>query len=303
MLYLIYGEEPYFIEYQLKKILNESKEVLMAENLLEEEMAYLDQMSFFGQKTLVVKKPLTEKKNAYFTPEEQKNVRRCNFKDHHLVLIGKVQSTAKFLSWVKEAGTVIPCDRIKEDQGAWFCAKVLKQYGARITKHAAEQFMERTGYYIDADERVNLLQVEIMLRQLSFMGTELTDLEVQMIPEAKVVNQWKLVSELRDEPTSFMMRALRLFERDGGIPVLSILLRAFRIAYKLKLVGIRNVKDIGVSAYQVRDIRWIAERFEETVISEAITVLQDGILKQKSETTSKDCAYVNTLGRLLGVLR
>lgn len=293
MLYLIQGDEPYFIEKKLKEIRSKYDETLITDRLSGEEKTYLETVGMFGSHLLIVK-------SDSFGESDFSFVQKLHMGNNALVLVGKLAANTKFYKYLKKHGTVIACDRLAEENGPEFCAKALKRCGCRVTEQAAVLFMERSGYYLGD---INLFQVENQLFQLSFMAKDITEREVLMLPEAKDVNRWKLVSVLQKNPREFMTKCVSLLGTESPIPLLSLILRAFRIGYKVTLVGAKNLSEIGITSFQYRGIRWIPEKLSASQIEAAMDILQRGIEEQKSTLLSPESAYVRTLGELIGVVQ
>lgn len=293
MIVYLCGDEPYFIkQHQVR--LEKDADVHRVSSLEEEDLSFLQMGGFFGRHVLTVTKDSYSEKDI-------SKIKALGIEDSEntLILLGKIAKNSKFYKWLEKNGEVRVCERLSEKDGPRFCAGVLKNYGALIKPEAATLFMERSGYYMKSG---TLFDVCNSLKQLALMSDRITKEVVMEYPQSEVVNRWKLVGILGNDPAEFMKRMVQA-ERSGenALSLLAILLRAFRISYKVGIFGKDSLKELGITAFQFRDMRWITETCSREQIEQAIGVLNDGIREQKSGV-EKVSSFIRTLGLLIGTV-
>lgn len=295
MIVYLCGDEPYFIKQNMVR-LEKDAEVRRTSALEAEDLMFLQMGGFFGHHVLTLHKDSYSEKDI----ETIKGL-GIESSSNTLVLTGKIAKNSKFYKWIDKVGTVVSCDRLSEKDGPVFCARILKSYGARIKPEAAMLFMERTGYYLKSGD---LFMVRNALRQLSLMSDGITEEVVMQFPQSEVVNRWKIVGLLGTDTREFVKRMVQA-ERSGesAIGLLSIILRAFRIAYKCKVFGEGNeaLSAVGITSYQFRDIRWIVQDCSLEQIERSLTVLNQAVREQKS-AGDRNSSFIRALGNLIEVV-
>lgn len=293
MIVYLYGDEPFIIKQNMVR-LEKDAEVMRSTSLEENELTFLRMNGFFGRHVLVLSKDSYSEKDAL-------RIQGLGLEksDNTLILTGKIAKNSKFYKWLEKECKVILCERYTEKEAPGFCAAVLSKYGAQITHNAANLFMERSGYYL---KHGDLFMVRNSLKQLALMANEITEEVVMDFPQSEIVNRWKLVGLLGSDSGEFIRRVV-LAERDGesAIGLLSIILRAFRISYKCKLVGTDALKEIGITPFQFRDMKWIVDRLSMEQIASAIGVLTDGVQGQKGNG-DKTASFIRSLGNLVKIV-
>lgn len=288
MILYLYGEEPYLVATKLY-LLKKGNDFLETEDI-EEALQFSSSYGFFGNRVAHYTKP--DPNEADFEKIKKSNLSK---NPNTLVITGTLRKRSKFYSWLEKNGQIIACDRLDENKAVEFCAKSLKKLGVEITRKAAVAFMEQSGYYLG---EVSLFYIQNELKKLSLISNQITEKEVAMLPKNSYVNQWKLVTDLDKKPEVFLSRTIQLAEEKGAISLLSIFLRAFRIAYKVKLLGEFNPGEIGITQYQYRNLKWL-ERLTSGQISDVIMILTDGIAAQKGQAINQEAAMVLTLSRVI----
>jgi len=288
MIMYLYGEEPYLIA---EKIYMERKdrEFFMTDDITDA-LESICSFGFFSNRVVHYSKeaPTAEELGLIMKSNADKS-------SNTLIITGNLQKRSKFYGWLEKHGTIIACNRLKEEKAIEFVAKKLKSLKTEITAKAAAQFMEQSGYYL---EEVSLFHIQNELKKLSFISDQITEKEVEMLPKSIYVNQWKVIEDLNRCPGKFLSKTLSLAKEKDAVPLLSIYLRAFRIAYKVKTLRGFRQEMIGINQFQYMDLKWM-ERLSYEQIEQAILVLTEGIAIQKWKAVNPEPALVLTLTKLI----
>lgn len=152
-------------------------------------------------------------------------------------------------------------------------SKVAEKEGCKVDRDAAEEMINRLGYY--AEEEVNLYSVVGMTRQLASSGDITLSLVKAMLPESAAGKVWSLLSLICDRKSeeAFALLSYLLDSGESGIGILSVLLKSFRLAWKER---------IGVSDNVPRFQYAAATKYNEKSLLAAQEALETGIEQIKS---------------------
>ncbi len=153
-------------------------------------------------------------------------------------LIIVVHSCDKRKSIYKECdkqGLIVTCDKITDKNMLMqFLLREIMAYGGRITPGAMESFIRRTRY--QDDEHMTLYHLVHLLKDLIDYQRDIDEAAVSKIVPENILNNIFSLSKLllNGDMESVFKQLPGLQKGEGSIPVLSALLREFRIAQKAR---------------------------------------------------------------------
>lgn len=152
-----------------------------------------------------------------------------------------------------------------------FILSHVKKCGCKITKQAYAELLYRINYDM---EEVNLYDVKSALEKLCTTSGEITpDLVERLIPLNEKEDIFRLIQLIDENQTAELFHQADLILEKGEqnvIGTLSLLLRSYRILYKLNVCGC-TLKEAGVH------MRTYVPRLTGGQADEAIFIIQDSV--------------------------
>lgn len=168
----------------------------------------------------------------------------------------------------------------------------IKKEGCQITREAYAELVGRINY--DMDD-VSLYDVQSALRKLCTTDKVITpELVKRLVPENEKEDVFGLVQLIDEKRTvELFHQADLMIQRDeqNVIGTLSLLLRSYRILYKISVGGC-SLKDAGVY------YRTFVPRLTGTQASQGMDIIQDAVNGIKSGRYTQDFALRFCLSRL-----
>lgn len=288
MIQLLYGNEPYCIDYQKNKMLsqieNQDVNVKRADSFTEDVMNFLHASSFFGGKKLVMI-TVEELKEACMSKLYLDYLKNISPVNDLLIIARKVDERNKYFKATENAGIVTKCNKLEDmSKVDKILLREVGRLGANITADAYAELKKRMNY-MDNDE-VNLCLMVNALRNLSDASKTITpDLVRAIVPDCSNDNKFALAGMiLRGKYHDVRKQVNLLIDAGEVMSTLAILLREFRIAYKASMFPLR---DIGVKYAVFRDLP------EETLF-QCLSCCQCGIdsIKNGSMSENNSLVYV-----------
>lgn len=273
MLMVLYGEEPYGVNYFLNA-------EIRTNNLIEDEIirgdlsdSCIDDIysnSLFGRKYFILsakdlKSPLFDRLLA---KEPENDVR---------VVVDSIDKRLSIYNRLEKGKKLKIFNRLTEAELKKFVLGRLS--GMKIMQSDFDYLIDRIGYFTDED--VTLYSVEIWLKQLRSSCEIITKQDIDFyIPKRIKENVFALFSYfLSGDKDKFFELLLELLEHgENEINLLSTLLYSFRIAYKVALVGRENAQmELRLTPYQVKS----AAEMDAKDALKCIKILTSGIRRIK----------------------
>lgn len=294
---LIYGNEPYLINYELSKIKKNHDETEIYYAWTDEARESLFCPPIFGEKKAVI----------LMLPEllegmEQLLDAPCNV----FLVIGKLDKRKKAYQTFSSCRQV-PCNKIDMAMLKNFVLRECSRCSMDIQQNAFTLFLSRIQY--QENECTNLYKVRTYIHQMcssakadqiQHIGTEHVN---AFVPETAQEQAYHLVNFLfQKEPRAYMQLTVTLAEEKDGICMLSSLLRTFRTAYKAALYKDTPKKELenllNVPAYQYAAVQELSFNSIQTCMD----ILMAGICEIKSGNNPKLCC-IKALCKLWDVVR
>lgn len=299
MLTVLYGNEPYLIEKEVKKMQKEAEDFSFHtfEGFGQEVWDCTSQVPFFSdrQRIVVYTNKLEDAGFERYIDKPQEHV-------DMLVIPESVDKRKTIFKKLQKNNMLKECCKLNEKQLQIFIISKIRELGAVIREPVYHHFVERCGYLYD--DEVNLFSVESCLMQLCMAGGEITNDAIDTFVEESDTSKIFILSEHlleKDEVKVFSLAKHFLVEKESPVAMLSLLLRSFRMAYKASLYQDKSEKEIstliGVPMYQFKK----AMQYPVSSISSVMDILQHGVEQIKSGGDA-DNVFIFTLSKVLSCL-
>lgn len=302
---VIYGDEPYVIDSKLKEI----KKQIQCPEL---NLSYYDELTEDVVSSIEMTPFLDEKRVVILTLDEIKG------SDELLQLVKSVPSTTEFViignsidkrsklyKYFKSQNMLFECNKVQMNVFKKFVFRFLEQKNVKMTEPAYVLLCSALNYVECLD--VNLYTVEIYLEQLVYgcSNNMITEIDIKNIISSNVSNSifYLLDALVTNDVSKVFSLSLEYIERgENLIGILSLLVRSFRIAYKISLFKDLSdpeiEKNIGISMRHFANIR----RFSSKVFTAVLDDLSSAINGIKSGKAESDALFLITMGKVNDLL-
>lgn len=281
MITLIMGNEPYRVKCELDRIKKEYGSLGVSEHEGLSMAVYEDcmQVSLFSQKKAVIVKcagvPDTEGFLQYLKHPSA-------YTDLYLINDGMDKRSSVYKSCMNKSHGVIvkKLDKVSKDSFIKLCEGMIKKKGRLVQRCTLERLYEYTGY-AESDES-NLFEISIVIKQMCCQTETGSEIAPELVEVFATPCQNAVVWELSDALFSNdSQRLLSLGERlltagESPIAMLSALIRQFRLAYKMKVIGGTGASlsnALGVQTYRLQKVCM----YQEGVICRVLHTLQNRV--------------------------
>lgn len=292
MILLLTGNEPYAISYNKNKYINsiptEGKEMnLLISSIFDEStIDYCRQYPFLSANRLVVLSLESSSENEQLLDYIKNETNSTTL----IILVRELDKKSKLYKYVSKYGKVDVYNKLTDKQLNAFILNIIKKENGAITEDAFNLLKERIGY---ADnENCNLFNVEIIIKQLLFIQNKITSETIHILLNPSLNESvFKLASYISKKDKLALYLLDELLNDKTPIEILSVLLRSYRLNYKLSFYENRSnaFVQIGISAFQVKDL----ENIPIEIIKKSMTVIEQSIKDVKhgipSKQTTKLC--------------
>ena len=161
-----------------------------------------------------------------------------------LIIADNVDKRKKTFKKLSDLGCVYPCDKVNDNDLKKVLQYEISSRGAQITEVAYAEFCKRCSYQDNDD--MNILGMLSFIDSMVSVSKEITpELVERFVPKYEEPNVFGLTALIKKNDVDGLYRELSLIEAssDEQIKTLSLLLRDYRIAYKLKLFEKTEVAD------------------------------------------------------------
>lgn len=296
MVYLLYGNEPFKIKYQVERLTKEY-EVRKTDKVTEELESFLSVLGIMNAPCMVYEC------TSLGADESMLRLAMKHEKSRALILITakSVKENTKLYAFLKEKANVIKCDKLTEQELIARIVRGVKNGGCEITKSACMSLIERSGYM--TDDEVTLYSINNFIKQLTFCGSVIEDSDVlAIIPQAVSEDSRELISLLCSGNTKvFMEKVLVLAENTDMIMLCGSLIRNFRIAYKASLIPEASSRELGkllgLNGFQLRYVQPLFT-VDPDIISTCLEILVEGSAELKKGLVPAKTQFIVIMGKL-----
>ena len=296
MIHLLHGTETYRIDLAVKKIVGDA-EVTEVEKLDDEAAELLRTPSFFGMRCVILRKDVLGAEEELFSLLQSQN-----FPNDLLIVAKNCRANTKFYRWLIANADVVACGKLDRPALEAYICKGVAKYDARITEKAVERLVENSGY-LD-DPAVDLYTIQILVRQCTLSATEITpDIVDDILPERVDERAWDLIELLTGgKIKECMVRANELAQASEPMMVLGILLRYYRIAYKVAVSEDEKYSEIvnktGVNASQLTMICRMLPR-DRKILFDAMEMIMHAVEQIKNGDSMPRTALLRAVAGLV----
>ncbi len=294
MIQIVYGTEPYGIDVKRKKLINSISVPSMnlsshSGNFTEEIMNECNSFPFMEKRRAVILEVeslevLNDKifKSYLKSPAEFTDL---------FIIAKKVDKRTKAFKEFESKGLLVPCMKltnINEFKAIVFSE--LSSRGAKISEKAFELFVKKMNYF-DKDD-MTLLDVVGHLNACIDMSSTITDDIVDACcPSYENAQIFTLTSLIKENQADELYRQIRMISEKDSIGILSLLLKDFRVAYKLKFF----------SEKEVTTKRTAFSTYDSATLSRCMEVLTSIISGIKTGVYTSENALSVACSRLLSI--
>lgn len=276
MIKVIFGNEPYLIDFKVNEIVSAAESdfsVNVVNEWKDELVSTLTEPSFFGKPTVIVRAEIPSTQ-AFIELVEHDTM------DYDLVICPtKIDKRTKTYKLLDKHKMLVECNKFATNRVVSFIKQTAKD--VIISDETASLLISRLGYY--EDDTVNLYTIQIAVLKLCFVEqTEITSkLVTEEIQENITCKIYELFNVLlQGDMKKYFKMYEELSKTENSIGMLSMMLRSARIGYKAALF--RDDKKIA-SAIGVTPVAIsFSQKMKASVLSALIDVFQNGINALKS---------------------
>ncbi len=245
MVKILYGNEPYVIMKRKSKIVDALQNKQM--NLQKFEGKFdIDvynsclEYPFLEEKRVVLleAESLKDLDTPLFLEYVEKPVDSTDL----LIIVKNVDKRIKLYKKLSSLNVIVPCDKLDNEtlRKAIQCEIVKK--GGAIQELALAELIKRLNY--EDEESVNMLSIVGFLDNMLSVDKGITlEMVDRFVPKYEEANVFGLSKLLLAESSAELLREIEMVDPEESIKTLSLLLRDFRIAYKLKFFDKKDVAD------------------------------------------------------------
>ena len=303
MVKIVYGNEPYRIDHEVKKISGKSGYHVQFFDSIDGIKEFLQSISFFGVPCAVIRvDDMKKEKKALL-----KLMDECPAESVLIIRTEKLDNNKAWNAWKKDG---IRCDKLNEKAYQCWVQKAFKSLDCMISASMLYYFMDKSAYAYQErrdgrDEDLDLYQVAIYIKQIAFAAADtLVNKEIidQVVP-AVIGKSWELSSKLLFKPMEGMKLAVDLFDHGhNSLMIYGMLLRNYRIAKKaLLLTGMEEkeiLKLLGLSEKQMKSIQAYRKLPNER-LDMVMAILVETMNRTKSSFGNERNLFIQTMARII----
>lgn len=289
---LIYGNEPYLINYELSKLRKKYDETEVYHVWTDEIRNALFQLPVLGkEKNIIILLPELQEGMEILTDAP------CNI----CLVVEKLDKRRKIYQHFSKCRQ-IPCNKVSASTLENFILRECSRNSVNIREDAFRLFLSRIQY--QENESTNLYKIQTCIRQMCFSVKEeqLQCISMEQVnafvPETVQEQAYHLTNALFQGNSGVYMKLVTtLIKEKDGICMMSALLRTFRLAYKAALYHDKTAKErealFKVPSYQYAAV----QQLSLPDIQICMDILMNGIDEIKSGNGQELC-FIKTMSRL-----
>lgn len=299
MVKLYYGNEPYYLSAEKKKILSQKSIDAGIYNSWEEakEMVNVLPVSASRRTVVLELEKLTAEESLLTYLKDP-----AEFTDL-FIFTGNADQNSRVYKLIKTKYGQMQCNKLPAQLLKKWILKQLANYGAAITQEAYELFLRRISYFDDPD--CSLYTVKNLIFQMAFYHNQITeDIVKEAVPETLNEKIFALNTCLfsGNYASVFRLSQALLESQEQPIAMLSAMLRAFRLAYKAALFPEIRGKELdsmlGAPHYQYSG----ASKYPMPVLQECIFAILNAVNGIKAGSPAR-AVFVTALGNLCEIIQ
>lgn len=294
MLQVWLGDETYLMNEEIEKTKASlaCPEMDFIKGDLDESNFYAcDMASFFADKKVLFL--YSSLKNPYL----ERLSDAIPYNDVAVILTGEIDKRLAIWKKFEKKKLIRSFGRLSAREFDAFCRKNLE--GSEISNEDYGYLIQRIAY--GKRENCDLYTVRNFIGQLVSAPQINKEMIDYLIPEYQEEDVFRLFSFLSAKDGKQYFGLLdRLLESDpkGGIGILSVLLRNFRIAYKASVAGKEAAELIGVTDWALRPVQGI----KQETAKECMNILQEAVNRIKSGFPQR-IAVMEASSRLIKIMK
>ena len=297
MVKVLYGNEPYVIAKRKAKVVNALTNKQMNLQNFEGKFdldVYNSCLSFpFLEDKRVVLMDI-DSLSALDTPLFEEYLSSPVETTELLIICKNVDKRVKLYKKLKALDVLIPCDKLDEEtlKKAILCE--LSKKGGSIQELALAELIKRLNY--ENEDSVNMFSIVGYLDNMLAINKGITlEMVQKYVPKIEEANVFALSKLLLAESSAELLREVDMIDTDESIKTLSLLLRDFRIAYKLKYFDKKEVADKGVFTS--------FSEFSADTLVDCMQVITDTIADVKAGRTTNQQALKLACIKLFNIIK
>jgi len=244
---LLWGDEPYGIEKRKQKIVGTIQ------------MPEMNLQVFEGSFDKVVRNacyvfPFMEPKRVIIlnisslddisTDDFESYLKKPSVTTELIIIADSVDQRKKMYKTLKDKDILYPCNKVSDEELKKVLSYEIKKRGANIQGIAYAEFVKRLNYHENDD--MNLIGMVSFIDSMVSVSKDITlDLVERYVPKYEEANIFGLTQLIKSKDCENLYKEAGLIDSscDEQIKILSLLLRDYRLAYKLKFFDRRELSD------------------------------------------------------------
>ncbi len=295
MISIVYGNEPYGIDVKKRKI--EAMVTMPSMNLT----FFTGEFGLDVLNTCNTFPFMEDKRGVFLEIDSLKALDNEHFRNYCqspadftelLIIVKDVDQRTKLYKSFKEQGLLTPCMKLKDmSELQKVIVYELKKRNATMDDAAASLFIKKMNYF--NNDSVNLLNVVGYLDACSCISNTITaELVDKVCPSFEEANIFMLTSLIKDGDTTELYRQIKMIPSKDSIGIMSLLLKDFRVAYKLK----------SFSENEVSTWKTSFSSFSRELLCECMEILTSVISGVKRGTYTEDIALLTACSRIMSAI-
>ncbi len=288
--HLVFGDEPFLVDKLRNKLRDEVEapefNFLETDEFTDQEVRFLNQYPLCGGRKLLIYNAACMKdceKLVEYLGTMRQDIAEC------YIFVKEVDRRTKtYRSFSR--GEIEQCNKVSQDMLEKTILQYIKKKGCEIRSDAFRLFLQLVNY---DSEDTNLYDVMHALERICSKKEITADLVGQIVVDRETEDIFLLTKLVSEGKTAELFRQAELIRQNTGsvIGVLSLLLRNYRIAYKIHVCKC-TLAELGVSP------RTYIPQLSVGACSRVMDVLDDTVSKIKQGFYSADIGLTIALGKL-----
>ncbi len=272
MICVLYGDEPYRIDYKKRKLIAGADVTYAVGSFGEELYSLAMTYPFMSQKRCIILD--IDSLKDLDTAEFHEFMKQAPVFTDLVVNCRNADSRLRLFKVLKEAGILVECNKLKAEEDV---KKVLQSElnaeGVTIQEDAMTLFLKKMNY---PSEGMNLLTMVGYLKTLMVLTKQITVDDVKAhCPSFEEPNVFALTELLLSGDNDRLLREVNMIAPDDAIPSLSLLLRNFRISWKRR--SFPDVSFGGMDKLSTLSIKQLENGME--ILTATIKNIKNGVVQ------------------------
>jgi len=287
--YLVYGNEPYLIDKFRKEIISTVAtpefNLMDTDEFTEEVQQFIDQYPIFEERKILIFRVNVLKECADLL-EYVSNKSKANI----YIFCKNVDKRSKLFKIFKSEEIKI-YDKLSRERLEQSVMQYIKKAQCEITTEAYKRYLELTNYYSDD---ANLYDVHHSLERLCATKKITREVVEQIVTNNETENIYVLIQLILEKKYVEMFHQADLIVKNQSqniIGILSLLLRSYRIAYKMKVGGC-SLQELGITS------RTLVPPLSGNMCHKAMNVIDEAVNGIKRGRYKPDMILKVTLAKL-----